>query len=205
MQYIYSDKKRLTPSKIVCVGRNYAAHIEELNNETPSEPIIFIKPNSAIANHLCVHSQDQVHYETEISFVIENNTLAAVGLGLDLTKRQIQDKLKRKGLPWERAKAFNQSAVFSEFVSLTSLDVEQLCLRLFINDKLVQEGGVSLMLYKPHELLTEITSFMSLEDGDILMTGTPSGVGIVKLNDQFRAQLLYKEQVLIDTNWQAQA
>ena len=196
-------KKALTPSKIVCIGRNYVAHIQELNNEMPEEPVIFVKPNSAIYGHLSTHATDQIHFEAELTFVIENNTLYAVGVGLDLTKREVQNQLKDKGLPWERSKAFDKSAVFSDFVSTEGLDIAQLGLKLFINDVLVQSGDVSLMLYKPCDIIENVASFMTFNDGDLLMTGTPSGVGKVFKNDLFLAQVIYKDSVLLSAKWQA--
>jgi 2-keto-4-pentenoate hydratase/2-oxohepta-3-ene-1,7-dioic acid hydratase in catechol pathway len=204
MQSICVGKKKVTPSKVVCAGRNYAAHVQELNNEMPSSAVIFVKPNSAISDVLLTHAVDSIHYEAELSFLIVNNRLDAVGFGLDLTKREIQTQLKNKGLPWERAKAFDASAVFSEFVSLKEHDVTRLYLRLFINQELVQNGGVDLMLRKPQDLLVEAKSFMTFEDADILMTGTPSGVGQVKAGDIFRGQVICGDLVLIECEWTAQ-
>ena len=111
MKTIQLNNKAITPSKIVCIGRNYVEHIKELDNETPSEPVIFCKPNSAISDEIDLDKNDEIHYEGEICFVVMNNQLAGVGFGLDLTKREVQSKLKTKGLPWERAKAFDGSAV----------------------------------------------------------------------------------------------
>jgi 2-keto-4-pentenoate hydratase/2-oxohepta-3-ene-1,7-dioic acid hydratase in catechol pathway len=134
-----------------------------------------------------------------------------VGLGLDLTKREVQGKLKTKGLPWERAKAFDNSAIFSDFVSIEQDDIQQLNLSLMINDVLKQQGGVSLMMAKPADILKELQTFMSLEDGDIVMTGTPKGVGIIGKNDTFTGQVylapedkVADNKVLLDCNWQVQ-
>lgn len=196
-------KQGFVPSKIVCVGRNYAEHIAELNNETPTQTVIFMKPNSAVSTRLVSGIEEPIHFEAEICFMIKNQNLHAVGFGLDLTKRASQSQLKEKGLPWERAKAFDASATFSEFVALPS-DLRNLTLALFINDKLQQEGGYSLMLNKPEALLAEVQSFMSLEDGDILMTGTPKGVGMVNKSDKFLGRILNGHDCLVEQSWVAQ-
>lgn len=175
MKNIFFSGQELTASKVVCVGRNYVEHIAELQNEIPKEPVIFIKPNSAITHRLQLHPVDEVHYEAEITFLIQDNILAGVGLGLDLTKRQVQSRLKEKGLPWERAKAFDKSAVFSDFIPV-DFDVSTLTMQLFIDNRLVQQGGWQEMIYKPEKLLQEIAGFLSLEDGDLMMTGTPKGL-----------------------------
>lgn len=196
MNSIIYDSKKLYPSKVVCVGRNYAGHISELNNETPDKPVIFLKPNSAITDQLVLDQIDEIHFEGEISFLILNGAISGVGFGLDLTKREVQSQLKSKGLPWERAKAFDQSAVFSEFVPITNV-MTDLRIELVVNGELVQQGGVSLMLNTPCDLLNEVGSFMSWEDGDILMTGTPKGVGRVKKGDVFIGSILNGEQLLV--------
>jgi len=201
MNNITFNNKSIHPSKVVCIGRNYVEHIKELKNEIPSEPVIFMKPNSAISDKIVVNGKDEIHYEAEISFVVDNNgVLAAVGIGLDLTKRQIQSKLKAKGLPWERAKAFDGSAVFSEFVEIDS-ETQYLRLELWINHQLIQSGGVDLMLYKPDEILQEINSFSTLRDGDIIMTGTPEGVGIVSKGDVFVGKIYNKDTLLVEKKW----
>lgn len=195
--------KNLTPSKIVCVGRNYVDHIKELGNATPSEPVIFLKPNSAISSELSLPSKDEVHYEAELAFVIENGELAGVGLGLDLTKRNIQNQLKQKGLPWERAKAFDGSAVFSNFVTIQG-DISELNLELTLNGKLRQKGGCSMMLYSPETLIKEISSFITLESNDIIMTGTPAGVGQVHAGDEFIGRVYCGDELLLESFWVAE-
>ncbi len=188
------------PSKIVCVGRNYSAHIAELNNETPTDMVLFVKPNSAITNTLnAQHLDEQLHYETELCFLIKNNQLAAVGLGLDLTKRQLQSQLKSKGLPWERAKAFNGSVLFTEFFPCTAQQPYQFYLQ--VDNELVQQGNSQLMLYSPEKILAEINQFMKLEDGDIIMTGTPSGVGEVKPGQQFDVGLSAAHGLILQHQW----
>jgi 2-keto-4-pentenoate hydratase/2-oxohepta-3-ene-1,7-dioic acid hydratase in catechol pathway len=192
------DKKELFPSKIVCVGRNYKDHIEELKNETPSSMVLFLKPNSSISRELYYISED-CHYECEISFLIKKGKIAAATLGLDLTKRELQNGLKNKGLPWERAKAFDNSAVFGEFVAIDEVDT--LNFELFINGELRQKGFAKNMIYKPLEILKEINSFMSLVDDDIVMSGTPSGVGRYKENDIFCAKLFQGDKLIKEYVW----
>jgi len=203
MQTVIVNGKPVTPSKVVCIGRNYVAHIEELGNEIPDEMVVFNKPNSAISNTLHSSLDEPLHYESELAFVVESGKLAAVGFGLDLTKRTLQSKLKEKGLPWERAKAFDGAALFSDFLLLPS-NMEELTLRLTVDSKLRQAGGVSLMMYKPETILQELAKFTTLEDGDIIMTGTPKGVGVVNVGECFEGQVLAGSEVLIEASWIAQ-
>lgn len=202
----------LTPSKVICIGRNYVDHIKELANEIPDEMVVFLKPNSAINKVLTAkHNDDVLHYEAELSFLYQGGKFTAVGLGLDLTKREVQGKLKAKGLPWERAKAFDNSAIFSDFVSIEQEDIQRLNLSLMINNAPKQQGGVNLMMTKPADILRELQTFISLEDGDIVMTGTPKGVGIIGNNDSFTGQVYLSQKdavvdnkVLLDCTWLAQ-
>lgn len=196
------EKKSVSPSKIICIGRNYVEHIEELKNEIPSSMVIFNKPNSAISDKL--HYIDKTcRYEAEICFLIENEYVSAVGFGLDLTKAIIQNELKKKGLPWERAKAFNSSAVFSDFFLLNNIkeDVRKMRLELYINDKLIQEANYDLMIHKPIEIIKEVKSFMTIEDYDILMTGTPKGVGIFNYDDEFVGKIYIGDELIIEKMW----
>ncbi|MFT4613737.1 MAG: 2-keto-4-pentenoate hydratase/2-oxohepta-3-ene-1,7-dioic acid hydratase in catechol pathway [Bacteroidia bacterium] len=203
MRSVQYDDQSVLPSKIVCAGRNYVAHIEELGNEVPDELVIFLKPNSAISNTL--HSElggEALHYEAELAFMVVGGELVAVGLGLDLTKRTLQSQLKNKGLPWERAKSFDGSALFSGFITLEhSLDTLEL--QLFVDDKLRQRGGVSLMLHPPAAILTEMSTFTTLEDHDIIMTGTPAGVGQVNAGECFRGQVMAGNETLLEVAWTA--
>lgn len=197
MNKILIDNKEIYPSKVFCIGRNYTEHIAELNNETPDEMVFFIKPNSAISNTLVFpKGNESCHYEAEISFVLEKNKIVAVGFGLDLTLREVQTKLKTKGLPWERAKAFDRAAVFSEFKAFDG-DINKLAIQLFINDELKQDGNVSMMINKPSEIIKEANTFLSFEDGDIIMSGTPKGVGKFEIGDKFLGKILYEDKVLI--------
>ncbi len=202
MNPIRFEQQLITPSKVICIGRNYVDHAKELNNEVPSSPVIFIKPNSAISDELHAGTKQALHYEGEIALLIMDGTIAGVGFGLDLTNREVQAELKAKGLPWERAKAFDRAAVFSDFVKLSD-PVESLRLELSINDSLVQQGGYELMIFKPHFLLQEIAGSFTLEDGDIIMTGTPKGVGAFKRGDRFRGTILARDKPLVSGKWTA--
>ncbi len=199
MQKIYYKNKEIIPSKIVCIGRNYVEHIEELGNEIPENMVVFNKPNSAISNTLNYFFED-TRFEGEICFLIENANIAGVGFGLDLTHANIQKHLKTKGLPWERAKAFNGSAVLSEFVPFNG-DISKLSMKLTINDKLIQFANYDLMMYKPEIMLEEIKNFMDLEDGDIIMSGTPKGVANYHLNDRFLGQIFEDDKLLVASEW----
>lgn len=202
MNNILLDEQEIFPSKVVCIGRNYTEHIEELNNETPDEPVFFFKPNSSISDTLTFPKGNiSCHYEAEISFMIEENKISAVGFGLDLTLRELQSKLKNKGLPWERAKCFDGSAVFSKFVSFCG-DVNDLEVELYVNNELKQKGAVELMITKPEEIINELLTFSSFEDGDILMTGTPKGVGEFKIGDTFIGKILYKNKIILERRFE---
>ncbi len=193
-----------TPSKIVCIGRNYAAHAAELGNEIPDEMVVFLKPNSAIGDTL--HAQnggEPLHYEGEIVFAVANGQPAAVGFGLDLTRRALQSTLKGKGLPWERAKAFDGAALFSDFVALPD-DIDALEVLLEVNGDTRQRGGVPLMLYRPATIFAQLQSFLTLEDGDLVMTGTPQGVGEVGAGERFTGSVLYRGATLVSATWVAQ-
>lgn len=198
----YKDRS-LTPAKIVCIGRNYEEHIRELGNETPDDMVIFVKPNSAISQDLHSFHQETLHYEGEISFLVQNQRIRAVGFGLDLTKRELQSALKAKGLPWERSKAFDGAACFSHFVDIDESDIPELSLSLEINGEPTQTGGYELMIHKPQQIIEGVGEFMSLQDNDIIMTGTPKGVGMVNSGDRFSASIKCGEQTLLSHEWTA--
>jgi len=203
MRTVMVDNKSVTPSKVVCVGRNYVEHIKELNNEVPTSMVIFMKPNSALSAELITGKQTPLHYEGEISFLIKEGKIYAVGFGLDLTHRELQSELKAKGLPWERAKAFDGAAVMSSFVSIKEEDIDKLSMELWINGLLVQEGGVDLMIYNPIKVIEEINSFSSLADNDIMMSGTPKGVGSYVEGDVFEGKILINKKEIISHKWVA--
>lgn len=202
MRSVQVDGRWIKPSKVVCIGRNYVEHIRELGNEIPDEMVVFIKPNSAISDRLCAERQEQLHYEGELSFIYEKGKFSAVGFGLDLTKRGLQANLKEKGLPWERAKAFDGSALFSPFVAFNGMSA--LSFALDINAVPMQLGDLNLMMYKPDEILTELLTFMTLEDGDIVMTGTPKGVGYVAPGDLFEGKVYAGGNLLVSASWVAE-
>jgi 2-keto-4-pentenoate hydratase/2-oxohepta-3-ene-1,7-dioic acid hydratase in catechol pathway len=197
-----SPEREYAPSKIVCVGRNYAAHISELGNELPDQMVIFCKPNSAITDVLNAWHGERLHYEAEICYIIEGGKPVAVACGLDLTKRKLQSKLKAKGLPWERAKGFDGSALFGPFVALDDPERE-LTIELYVNGTLRQQGATSMMLYKPLNIIKEIKTVMTLDDGDIVMTGTPAGVGEVVAGEIYLARILADGEELVSCSWLA--
>jgi 2-keto-4-pentenoate hydratase/2-oxohepta-3-ene-1,7-dioic acid hydratase in catechol pathway len=202
MKSVFFDNEAVYPSKVVCIGRNYAAHIKELKNEVPKEPVFFLKPNSSISGEIHSGKTDEIHYEGEITFLLIAGKIRGVGFGLDLTKRGIQSKLKAKGLPWERAKAFDNSAVFSPFVSYEG-NIGDLSLELYINGVLKQQGGYGLMLHKPEAIIREAGQIFSFEDCDLLMTGTPAGVGPVLRGDRFTGKIMEKGNVVVEHSWVA--
>ena len=199
MKTIKYKNQELIVTKVVCIGRNYVEHIEELGNEIPSSMVVFNKPNSAISDKLFYFSE-QCRFEGEICFLILNGKIKGVGFGLDLTHADIQNQLKAKGLPWERAKAFDNSAVLSEFVPICE-DISSLEMKLSVNNEVVQFATYDLMMYKPHTMLSEILSFMSLEDNDVIMSGTPKGVGNYTLGDRFLGQIFSGETLLVEKEW----
>lgn len=204
MNTVVLGERKVKPSKVVCIGRNYVEHIHELGNAMPDQMVVFNKPNSAITNRLTAFHQEPLHYEAEICFLIRKKSLAAVGFGLDLTKRDLQSSLKSKGLPWERAKAFDGSAVLSRFVPLGKVDIDDLSVELCINGVKIQCGHVSQMLYPPRLILQELSTYTTLQTNDIIMTGTPKGVGIIQSGDQFTGRVKCGEKTLIEVEWRAE-
>lgn len=185
--------------KIICIGRNYAKHIEELANEKPENPVVFLKPDSAILAKkqpfFIPPFSNDIHYEVEILVKINkvgkyidekfaHKYYDEIGLGIDFTARDIQNQCKSKGLPWEKAKGFDGSAVIGKFQNKNELgDLNNLKFSLELNDELVQDGNTNAMLWKIDELIAYVSQFFTLKKGDIIFTGTPAGVGKVKEND----------------------
>ena len=202
MTAIQFNGKPVRPGKVICVGRNYAAHISEMDSVPAENMVVFMKPATSIGTELHSILDEPLHYEGEICLLVKHDNIAGIGFGLDLTKRATQSKLKDAGLPWERSKAFTGSALFSEFVQAPE-DLSQLGLELRVNDALRQKGDVSLMLYPLAVILEELRQFLTLEDGDIIMTGTPAGVGPVQSGECFDGRVLAGEQVLAQAVWQA--
>ena len=185
--------------KIICIGRNYTDHIKELENEKPTDPVVFLKPDTSILLKgqpffIPEFSQD-VHHEVEVLVKINrigkhiqpkfaHKYYDQIGLGIDFTARDLQAKLKAKGLPWEKAKGFDGAAVVGKWLPKDSLPhVDDLTFSLTKNGETVQLGSSSLMLWKIDELITYVSQFFTLKIGDIIFTGTPAGVGPVAIND----------------------
>ena len=185
--------------KIICIGRNYASHIEELQNERPTEPVVFMKPDSAVLlkQHPFVIPEfsQEIHHEIELIVKISKvgkhiDTKFAhkyyddISVGIDFTARDVQDQLKGKGLPWEKAKSFDGSAVIGEFLPKKQFNsLENITFELTNNNKTVQKGNASLMLWKIDELISFVSEYFTLKIGDIVFTGTPEGVAVVKPED----------------------
>lgn len=196
--------------KIICIGRNYVDHIKELANERPSDPVVFIKPDSAVLpkeqDFYIPEFSNDVHHEVEVLVKINKvgkhidlkfapNYYDEIGLGIDFTARDLQAKLKEKGLPWEKAKGFDGAAVIGKWIPKNKLkDVDQLNFSLLKNGKVVQEGNTGLMLWKIDELVAYVSKFFTLKKGDIIFTGTPAGVGKVEAND-YLSGLLENEEM----------
>ncbi|MGE0637141.1 MAG: fumarylacetoacetate hydrolase family protein [Bacteroidia bacterium] len=189
--------------KILCIGRNYAAHIQELKNEVPAEPVFFLKPDTALlrnneAFYIPDFSKD-VHHEVEIVLKITKrgkhiaekfapDYFNEIGIGIDFTARDLQSKLKEKGLPWEKAKAFDGSAPVSNFVSKAEFaDLNNLDFSLQVNGIQVQKGNTSLMLHNFSKIISELSKYFTLNQGDLIFTGTPEGVAAVKAGDRLQA------------------
>ena len=202
MNQIKFDNEIITPSKVVCVGRNYVEHIYELGNEIPSSMVLFNKPNSAITQEL-YYFDEKCRFEGEICFLILNGAIGGIGFGLDLTRADIQNRMKEKGLPWERAKAFDGSAVLSDFIPFDSSGMEAIAMKLYRNDTPAQHATYDLMIYKPDEIVREISSFMTLEDGDIIMSGTPKGVSTYERGDSFVAELFLGDEMILESAFTA--
>jgi len=189
--------------KIICIGRNYAAHAQELGNEIPESPVIFMKPDTAVLKgndfYIPEFSKD-VHYELEVvlkiskggKYIQEENAgkyYEEIGLGIDFTARDLQSELKSKGLPWELAKGFDGSAVLSGFFPKSNFDMKNLNFSLLKNKEEVQNGNTSLMIFTPEQIIAFVSKYFTLRVGDLIFTGTPQGVGKVSENDELQAFL----------------
>ncbi|PCH73050.1 MAG: 2-hydroxyhepta-2,4-diene-1,7-dioate isomerase [Flavobacteriaceae bacterium] len=184
--------------KIICIGRNYTEHIEELSNERPASPVVFLKPDSAILPKkmpfFIPSFSEDIHYEVEVLIKINkvgkhidakfaHKYYDEIGLGIDFTARDVQKQCKEKGLPWEKAKAFDGSAVIGTFVPKETLDLSQIDFKLLKNDAIVQEGNTKNMLWNFDALIAYVSQYFTLKKGDVIFTGTPAGVGRVVEND----------------------
>ncbi|RJG48443.1 fumarylacetoacetate hydrolase family protein [Motilimonas pumila] len=201
MQHIQYQQLDLSPSKLVCIGRNYLAHIEELGNPVPKDMVFFLKPNSSISSELYGEENATIHYEAEICFMLQGQQAVAVAAGLDLTKRDLQAKLKAKGLPWERAKAFDGSAAFTDFIPFDPTAGE-LAIEFWIDGELRQAATEQLMIHNLESILTEAQTFLTLRDGDVVMTGTPAGVGPLIPGSRVHLKLIQGQQMLTEKRWQ---
>lgn len=201
--------------KIICVGRNYANHIAELQNERPESPVLFLKPDTALVAKnfpfVIPEFSEDIHHEIELVVKVckvgkyidakfAHKYYEELTLGIDFTARDIQQKLKEKGLPWEKAKAFDGSAVVGEFVSKSEFNnLNNLNFELQSNQNVVQKGNTAQMLWKIDELIASISEYFTLKTGDLIFTGTPEGVAKVNPNDVLEGFLegksLFKIQV----------
>ena len=196
--------------KIICIGRNYAEHAKELGNEIPENPVIFMKPDTAVlkkgSDFYIPEFSDDVHYELEVVLKISkggkyiqeekaSNYFEEIGLGIDFTARDLQSQLKAKGLPWELAKGFDGSAVVSEFYKKSDFDMRNLSFSLMKNKEKVQDGNTSMMIFSPEKIIAFVSQYFTLKTGDLIFTGTPQGVGKVAENDILQA-FLEDEKVL---------
>lgn len=199
--------------KIICIGRNYTDHIKELENERPTDPVVFLKPDTSILlkrqPFFIPDFSSDVHHEVEILVKINkvgkhiakkfaHKYYDDIGLGIDFTARDLQAKLKAKGLPWEKAKAFDGAAVLGEWLPKSNFkDLNNLNFSLKKNEDIVQSGNTSLMLWKIDEIIEYISKYFTLKIGDIIFTGTPAGVGKVAANDRLEGFIEDKQLFLI--------
>ena len=190
--------------KIICIGRNYAEHAKELGNEVPENPVIFMKPDTAIlkkgSDFYVPEFSNDVHYELEVVLKISkggkyiqsenaDKYYDEIGLGIDFTARDLQSKLKEKGLPWELAKGFDGSAALSEFYKKEDFNIKNLNFSLRKNKEEVQNGNTSMMIFSPEKIIAFVSQYFTLRVGDLIFTGTPKGVGKVSENDVLEAFL----------------
>lgn len=195
--------------KIICIGRNYINHIKELENEKPKDPVVFIKPDSAVLpkeqDFYIPEFSNDIHYEVEVLVKIKKvgkhiakkfapTYYDEIGLGIDFTARDVQSRLKEKGLPWEKAKGFDGAAVIGNWLQKNDFsDVDNLNFSLLKNGSTVQKGNTGLMLWKIDEIIAFVSTYFTLKKGDVIFTGTPAGVGKVETNDYLSGTLEGKE------------
>ena len=205
MHTVELDGRKIPVGKIVCIGRNYAEHIKELGNKTPDKPVIFMKPATAIVASggkviIPAYSED-CHHEIELAALIGKQSkavsteqaldhVAGYGVALDLTLRDVQNAQKEKGLPWEIAKAFDTSCPLSAFVPAARVsDPQNLQLRLVVNGEVRQDGNTCDMMRTTAQLIAAVSAYFTLEEGDIVLTGTPAGVGRICSGDRLEATI----------------
>ncbi|APY07630.1 2-hydroxyhepta-2,4-diene-1,7-dioate isomerase [Winogradskyella sp. J14-2] len=199
--------------KLICIGRNYTDHIKELENEKPTDPVVFLKPDTSILlkkqPFFIPDFSDEVHHEVEVLVKIKkvgkyidkkfaHKYYDEIGLGIDFTARDLQAQLKAKGLPWEKAKAFDGAAVIGKWLPKSNFkNVDNINFSLKKNDEVVQSGNTELMLWKIDELIEYVSKYFTLKIGDIIFTGTPYGVGKVFANDELKGYIEDQEMFSI--------
>ncbi|KIH77908.1 2-keto-4-pentenoate hydratase/2-oxohepta-3-ene-1,7-dioic acid hydratase (catechol pathway) [Geoalkalibacter ferrihydriticus] len=202
---LQESNRNFSIGKIICLGRNYAAHIQELGNEVPEEPVVFMKPATSIIRAgekiVIPPYSRQCQHEVELALLIGRygknipanealNHIAGYGVALDMTLRDVQNRLKKKGLPWEIAKGFDTSCPISDFAPRAWVsDPHNLAVRLWVNGELRQDGHTSQMLHRIPNILAYLSRIFTLEEGDLILTGTPAGVGEVVAGDRLRAEI----------------
>lgn len=198
--------------KIICIGRNYAAHAKELKNDVPDAPVFFMKPDTALlkdnAPFYYPSFSNEIHYELELVIKISKNGKTIlpqfaykyydqISVGIDFTARDLQQQCKEKGLPWEKSKAFDQSAVIGRFINIADLQQkEKISFSLNINNTTVQQGISNQMLFSIDEIIAYVSQFITLKTGDLIYSGTPAGVGPVKIGDRLQAKI--ENEILLD-------
>jgi 2-keto-4-pentenoate hydratase/2-oxohepta-3-ene-1,7-dioic acid hydratase in catechol pathway len=199
--------------KIICVGRNYANHVKELENDIPKEPLFFLKPDTAIQpkGHpfFIPYFSNEIHYEVELVIKIDktgkhieeqfaHKYYSQIGLGIDFTARDVQKECKAKGLPWEKAKSFDGSAQISRsFIKKSDLQLDNISFSLEKNGEIVQKGNTKEMLFTFDQIISYVSRFLTLKIGDLILTGTPSGVGEVKASDKLKGFIGEKEMLKV--------
>lgn len=205
-QFIGGQQAQWPLGKVVCVGRNYADHAKELNNPIPTVPLLFIKPASSVVRmdqpFRLLRNLGEVHFETELAILIGETLsgvdeaealsgIAGVGVALDLTLRDLQSELKKAGQPWEKAKSFDGACPMSSFLPIGQIDdLQNIQIRLTLNGEVRQDGNSALMLNPVLALISYITTFFTLQPGDVVITGTPAGVGPVRPGDKLSVELV---------------
>jgi 2-keto-4-pentenoate hydratase/2-oxohepta-3-ene-1,7-dioic acid hydratase in catechol pathway len=190
--------------KIICIGRNYVDHAKELNNPVPEKPVFFMKPDTAL---LLKHNpffypdfSNDVHYEVEIVVKIDRNGkyidekfahkyYSEISVGIDFTARDLQAQAKKKGLPWEIAKAFDKSAPVGKFIPKSDFNINDINFSLKVNGELRQQGNTRDMIFSIDKIISYVSRFITLRTGDLIFTGTPHGVGPTKIDDRFEAYI----------------
>lgn len=220
MSLKYIDNAR----KILCIGRNYAAHIKELNNAKPQQPFFFLKPSSSVLRPqqgpLLIPKGVIVHYEVELAFTLNRDlkdlsstftheqaleSIEGYALSVDMTARNVQDEAKKKGLPWSIGKGFDTFLPLSNFIDKQKIpDPYNVDLKLSINNEVKQNDKTNLMLFPIHKILSHMSCIMTLEKGDLILTGTPKGVGAINPGDTLEATLSYNDEVLESIKVQAE-